>query len=199
MTFDLSAVKNATLTLVTVAAVTACAAAPVSYYSLSNAQRQPSSDTKDATRTLVYLRAVRIPTLMQRPEIVTRSNDTNKVNVLDDTLWAGDINEEVAKQYARHLEQSMPGLVAFNAPVVPDAQPDVFYTIQVDQLDGERGGNVNLRMHWTAKYPDTNQTEQGSFQGTEETEDNSVDAYLQAMNVLIARSAKAMSSQLSAY
>ena len=185
--------------LLSTALLTSCAGSPIAYYSLDKGQRQATTDTDDATKTLVYLRAVRIPTLLQRPEIVTRNSDRNQVNIVKDTLWAGNIEEEIAKQYARELERAMPGLIAFNAPVLPDGDPDVFYTIEIDQLDGQRGGDVHLRMHWTAKHGPTNQTEQGTFKATEPTNGNTIDAYVAAMNALITRSAQAMAAQLNAY
>ena len=179
--------------------LTSCAGSPIAYYSLDKGLRETTTDTTDATKTLAYLRAVRIPTLLQRPEIVTRNTESNQVNIVKDTLWAGNIEEEIAKQYARELEHAMPGLIAFNAPVLPDGDPDVFYTIEIDQLDGQRGGDVHLRMHWTAKYGGTNQTEQGTFKATERTNGNTIDDYVDAMNALITRSAQAMAAQLNAY
>ncbi|MDO6460095.1 PqiC family protein [Granulosicoccaceae sp. 1_MG-2023] len=166
------------------------------YYTLPPVSGQGESAIPATAATqekLIYLRAVRIPELMKRPEIVARRAGTNTVDIQNDALWAGDISAAVAKQFALALEQAQPGSLVFNAPLVPDAEPDLFYTIEIERLDGVRGGNVELQMRWTARESAAGRTEHGRYSETLPTENDSVDAYVATLSELIRRAALSLS------
>jgi uncharacterized lipoprotein YmbA len=173
-----------------------CASSTVNYYSLPMAEAEKTATYSTDQGPLIYLRAVRIPALLQRPEVVTKRNRDANVKVHSNALWAGDIQSEITRRFATSLEAAQPGSIVFSAPVTPDHEPDVYYTIDLQRLDGELGEQATIELQWTAKYSgEVTTTEQGRYKASEAINGNGIDNYLTALSRLIERAASSIAEQ----
>lgn len=90
---------------------------------------------------------VKLPTLLQRPEIVTR-NGQHKIELADFHHWAADldrsINSLIAHELSQRLETVRVSTYPWSAHKINDYQVKVYF----DRFDGELGGEVVCRGVW---------------------------------------------------
>lgn len=139
--------------LLLLALLTACCArtAPVAYYQLA---AMDGADLPGAPRGIgdrvIGIGPVRMPELLDRPQIVTRL-DANRLHLADDHRWA----EPLADSFIRVLRENLFLLLDTERilihPWSAAAPPDYQVIAEVIRLEGDAAGAVHLETVWSIK------------------------------------------------
>ena len=130
--------------------------APVTFYTLSP-MPQTAGQTAAVPGTLLAVLPVAIPTVIDRPQIVTRADD-NRILMSDTHYWGGSLGDNFTRVLVANLGSL---LAAKKVNVLSDAHaPDEAYrlSVVVGQFDGRLADTVRLNAGWTLKEPKVQKT-----------------------------------------
>jgi uncharacterized protein len=121
----------------------------VSYYTLNMLPRVVG-ETRTSSDITVAMGSVGIPEVLDRPQIVTRTNE-NRVQISEFHRWAGSLKDDLT----RVLMENLNTLLAADGVTVRmmDTAVDPAYrlSVSVNQLEGALGGKVRLSAVWTIR------------------------------------------------
>lgn len=120
---------------------------PAQFFTLAPLQA-PAAKSVSAPRFSVAVGPVILPELLQRPQIVTRTQE-NQVSMAAFQRWAGSLAGETKRVLAVNLGTL---LYAARAVVTTDdlaIDPDVRVVVNINRFDGAPGGAVWLNAVWT--------------------------------------------------
>ena len=126
------------------------ATAPVKFYTLSGLEQQdqPSSAAGMSDTVALGVGPLRIPKMIDRPQIVTREAG-NKIQVAEFHRWGGALNEDIL----RVLTEKLSGLLQSNRvmahPWAEFFEPDYRVYLVFHRFDGRLGESVVLNATWT--------------------------------------------------
>ena len=129
---------------------------PVEFYTLSPLPKT-AERAGHAPGTLIAVLPVAIPSMIERPQIVTRTDD-NRIMVSDFNHWGGSLSETFTRVLIADLNTL---LAAKRVNVLPDAyalNPGYRLGVTVDQFDGRLADTVWLNAVWTIKDSKTQKT-----------------------------------------
>lgn len=129
---------------------------PVEFYTLSPLPK-PAERAGPAPGTLIAVLPVAIPSMIERPQIVTRTDD-NRIMVSDFNHWGGSLGETFTRVLIADLNTL---LAAKRVNVLPDAyasDPGYRIGVTVEQFDGRLADAAWLNAVWTIKDPKTQKT-----------------------------------------
>jgi len=129
---------------------------PVEFYTLSPIP-QTAGRTGPAPGTLIAVLPVALPTVIDRPQIVTRADD-NRIQLADSHYWGGTLGDNFTRVLVANLGSL---LAAKQVNVLSDAHaPDAAYrlSVVVGQFDGRLADMVRLNASWTIKAPKSQKT-----------------------------------------
>ena len=124
--------------------------APVKFYTLSGLepQDQPSSEAGVSDTIALGVGPLRIPKMIDRPQIVTREAG-NKIQVAEFHRWGGSLNEDIL----RVLTEKLSGLLQSNQvmahPWADFFVPDYRIHLVFHRFDGRLGESMVLNATWT--------------------------------------------------
>ncbi|MFY9943048.1 MAG: PqiC family protein [Desulfobacterales bacterium] len=129
---------------------------PVTFYTLSP-MPQTAGRTGAVPGTLLAVLPVAIPTVIDRPQIVTRADD-NRILMSDTHYWGGSLGDNFTRVLVANLGTL---LAAKQVSVLSDAiAPDAAYrlSVVVGQFDGRLADTVRLNASWSLKEPKRQKT-----------------------------------------
>ncbi len=129
---------------------------PVTFYTLSP-MPQTAGQTGAVPGTLLAVLPVAIPTVIDRPQIVTRADD-NRILMSDTHYWGGSLGDNFTRVLVANLGSL---LAAKKVNVLSDAHaPDEAYrlSVVVGQFDGRLADTLRLNASWTLKEPQGQKT-----------------------------------------
>jgi uncharacterized lipoprotein YmbA len=139
-----------TLCLTALALAACTTTPPVKYYTL-NALHRTAGGVVTAPEITVSISTVAIPDMLDRPQIVTRT-DENRVNISDSHRWAGSLKEDLT----RVLVENLNTLLAADQIRVgtKETAPDPAYhlIVHINRLEGGLGGTVKVDANWTIRH-----------------------------------------------
>lgn len=119
---------------------------PSHFYALTGTDLQPAVSTSFTGR--VGIEAVRVPAMLDRPQIVTRKASVVEVKLSETNRWAEPLSTQMQRQLARDMETLLP-----KATVKAKGFEQVVYdyTVNVDvvRFDGQFNQNVVLNAWWS--------------------------------------------------
>lgn len=129
---------------------------PVEFYTLSPLPKTVER-AGPAPGMLIAVLPVAIPTMIERPQIVTRTDD-NRILLSDFDHWGGSLGDNVTRVLIANLNTL---LAAKRVNVLHDAyasDPAYRLSVTVDQFDGRLADTVWLNAVWTIKDPKAQKT-----------------------------------------
>jgi uncharacterized lipoprotein YmbA len=129
---------------------------PVEFYTLSPLP-QTAERTGSDPGMLIAVLPVAIPTAIERPQIVTRTDD-NRIMVSDFNHWGGSVADGFTRVLVANLNTL---LAAKRMNVLSDAyasDPAYRLSVTVGQFDGRLAETVWLNAVWTIKDSQTQKT-----------------------------------------
>jgi len=132
-------------------ALAACTTTPpVKYYTL-NALHRTAGALVAAPEFTVVVADVAIPDMLDRPQIVTRT-DENRVNISDFHRWAGSLKDDLT----RVLVENLNTLLAADHVRVRTREialdPAYYLMVHINQLEGGLGGTAKLDANWRISH-----------------------------------------------
>lgn len=189
---------------VTILMVTACSSnvTKIERYGLNIMDEAPASwgpstgINNTASAKTIVLYPIRLPSYLNTPSIVSRT-ETQKVRVSRGHVWAGDLESEATRVLGANLLLLLPDNHVLRFPWGQNIEPDYSIRISVDELSGERGGEVVLKAQWqifsSASTGYSNEIYKAEFK--EQALSESYDDYVAALNRLIEKLSLTLASK----
>lgn len=122
---------------------------PIEFYTLSPLPR-PAGGTGGAPGTIVAVYPAAIPAAIDRPQIVTRT-DENQIGLSEFNRWGGTLKEEISRVLVENL-----GILLSDrrVSVMTDnlaVDPAYLVAVTFNRFDGRLGENVWLNAAWTIR------------------------------------------------
>lgn len=127
-----------------------CAAPASQYYSLSpvgQPQVLQASHTAPKARFAISVQPVELPEQVNRPQIVLSEPGTTQVQVLNQSLWAAPLSEEVRMALANQLTSQL-GVLDIPLSQVPRSLPVWRIDFTVQRFDSTYGRDVAIEATW---------------------------------------------------
>lgn len=122
---------------------------PIEFYTLAPLS-SPAAGTSGASATIVAVYPAVIPAALDRPQIVTRT-DENQIMLSEFNRWGGSLKEEIS----RTLVENLGILLADRRVSVMSANlaldPACFVAVTFNRFDGRLGDSVWLNAAWTVR------------------------------------------------
>lgn len=133
--------------------VTACSSTPASrFYALSSVNTTEyvkHQQVKD--RGIIAIGPIRIPEYLDRPQIVTRSGNS-ELMLAEFHRWGGSLDNDLKRVIPENIAQKLDsaGYLVINWPVPGEGNMPVQYRVAIDilQFEGSPGGTVTLKCQW---------------------------------------------------
>ena len=90
---------------------------------------------------------VQIPRLLRRPQLVIRKNQT-EVDLIEDHQWGGSLREDLLNAFADNLAVLLGTESIEHYPWKHSFKPNYQVRINIEQMDGNLGGIVTLKVRW---------------------------------------------------
>jgi hypothetical protein len=155
--------RTATATvLLAVMLLAACASKspPVDFYTLSVSA--PPADLSGAgsscSGTVIAIGPVTWPRYLDQPRIVTRSGP-NRLDFDEYHRWAGSLNDEFERVLRKNLTAMLPSGLFINNRQATRFHPKFRVELDIEQFDGQLGGDVILDLKWAVTMTETGKTD----------------------------------------
>lgn len=125
------------------------ASRPVDFYTLTPLPR-PAAGPDATPGTIIALYPVVIPEYIDRPQIVTRTDD-NQIALSEFNRWGGTLKHELTNVLVQNLNVL---LAERRANVMLDTltfDPNFLVTVTVNRFDGQLGNTVWLNAAWSIR------------------------------------------------
>lgn len=131
--------------------LSACASAPIHYYTLV-APAERASPSEPQASFLVEVLPIGIPGLLDQPQLVVRQGDSSLL-VLEGERWAGPIGDELRGAISAGLThrlatQDIAGLAK------PADRPVIRVKVQIRRFDAWPGQRASIDADWSLGYAD---------------------------------------------
>ena len=137
-------------TLVAAVLLSGCASSPESkFYVFSPKEGWSSVAARDATASsfVVQFAPVKLPEYLDRPQIVTRTDD-NRIRMAQFDRWGMPLDMIAAEVVGASIARVHPDAFVDVVPVRGNQHAGYLVDITVVRLDGMLGGNVELIAQW---------------------------------------------------
>ncbi|MBW1980490.1 MAG: membrane integrity-associated transporter subunit PqiC [Deltaproteobacteria bacterium] len=126
--------------------------APVKFYTLDAMQGLEKGSLQAAANreVAVGVGPVRLPALLERPQIVIRTSP-NMVNLSESHRWGGSLREDFLRVIGENISQLLGTSKVAVYPWESYFTPDYRVAFDVQRFDGELAGNVVLSVSWTVR------------------------------------------------
>jgi uncharacterized lipoprotein YmbA len=122
---------------------------PIDFYTLAPLPR-PTAGTGGAPGTIVAVYPAAIPKAIDRPQIVTRT-DENQIVLSEFNRWGGTLNDEITRVLVENLDIL---LADRRVSVMTDnlaSDPTYLVAVTFNRLDGRLADSVWLNAAWTIR------------------------------------------------
>jgi uncharacterized lipoprotein YmbA len=113
------------------------------------ASEPPPPAAASATTYLVVVGPVTIPELVDRPQIVTRS-DASRVEIAEQARWAAPLKSEIPRVIADQLARRLPGARTATMDQRGAGAPDYRVLIDVQRFDSSSAG-ATIQASWSIR------------------------------------------------
>jgi uncharacterized lipoprotein YmbA len=125
------------------------ASRPVDFYTLTPLLR-PTGGPDAAPGTIIAVPPVVIPQYIDRPQIVTRTDD-NQIALSEFNRWGGTLKDELTRVLVENLSILLVGRGANVMIDILALDPTYLVTVTVNRFDGQLGDTVWLNAAWTIR------------------------------------------------
>ena len=142
-----------TLIAVMVVGLTACSSGGgglggTRFYSLTPVAATVANRTQTTKQGIrMGVGPIRIPRLLRRPQSVTRKSNTEKA-MAEKHQWGGLLKEDLSRVLTDNFAALLGTENIEQFPWKHAFKPHYNVRVDIDQLDGEQGGDVTLKVRW---------------------------------------------------
>jgi uncharacterized lipoprotein YmbA len=130
--------------------LTACAGDPVTrFYTLeSQSQRPVISSTVIAKKPLIGIGPLSLPALLDRRQIVTRT-ENNSVQMAEFDQWAAPLKDNIIAVLTKNVAMLQPNAIVRAYPWSVYGDVDYRVIVDISRFDTQLGKSVSLEANWT--------------------------------------------------
>ncbi len=190
-------VKQFVYLLGTVLLASACTATtdPTRFYSLLYPPQPATSENPG--NISVGISSVRIPRLLDRPQIISRKGQ-NEIVRAEFHQWGGSLLEEIEENLASGLSMHLNTRYIFIYPAQNRIRPDYELLVDIHRFDGELGEKVFLNLTWQITPTTAKQSSSvGRINIEQAASAENYSAYVTALNQLLSEAAAQIALELS--
>jgi uncharacterized lipoprotein YmbA len=127
--------------------LTACATPHSNFYTLESQSLPATANTAIAKKRLIGIGPLSLPALIERRQIVTRT-ENNGIQIAEFDLWAAPLKDNVLAVLSKNVGTLQPNAIVRTYPW--NAFGDVDYRVIVDisRFDTQLGKSANLEASW---------------------------------------------------
>jgi len=125
--------------------IAACAATPDHFYTL--AVLPEGAPTGLSAPTLHVLLSVRVPELVDRPELVVSTSSTG-ILVLEHERWGISLSDQMVQTLARDIEKRRSDVLVADRAFDQGTRPPIRITVDIVRLTARRGDRVSMEARW---------------------------------------------------
>ncbi|CAM5393265.1 PqiC family protein [Eoetvoesiella caeni] len=134
--------------LIAVAGLAGCAAPPASqYYTLMPASKAATPQTLHNGKYAIRVLPVSVPEQVDRPQIVLGTPNSAEVTLLNGSLWASPLSDEIRQALSSELSAQL-GVLSIPAGPVPDKLALWRIGVTVQRFDSLYGRHALLDASW---------------------------------------------------
>ena len=177
--------------------LTGCATPSTNFYTLeSQSQRPVVSNNVIAKKTLIGIGPLSLPALLDRRQIVTRT-ENNSVQLAEFDLWAASLKDNVLAVLSKNLAILQSNSIVRAYPWSIYGDVDYRVIIDITRFDTQLGKSVNLEANW-AVMEEKNHTivSNGQTNIKQPLNDASYNTAAQALSKLLSEFSKQLSLAL---
>lgn len=138
-----------------------------------------------------------LPDYIEDPSVVSLTSG-QQVRVSGYHAWAGNLKESMTRVLADDISGALKLDAVWGFPWDNRVRPDYQIRVVVEQFDGVRGGQVNLRAKWTLLNKSADKVlSVGSVSLSEASAGSGIDSYVSALNRLLNRLSMTIAEKLS--
>ncbi len=139
-----------------------------------------------------------LPDYLDNPSVVSVTR-SQRVRIAGYHAWAGSLKESMTRVLADNVSQSLTLDGVWGFPWDNRTRPDYQVRIVVEQFDGVRGGEVQLRAKWTVLNKKADKVlKLGAANLSEKLSSDDVDGYVAGLNRLLNGLSGSITESLSA-
>ena len=191
---------TAATVLLAVMLLTACAgkSPPVDFYTLSVSA--PSADLSgtgtSCSDTVIAIGPVTWPRYLDQPRIVTRTGP-NRLDFDEFHRWAGSLNDDFERVLIKNLAGILQSRKLVNNRQAMRSNPAFRVELDIEQFDGQLGGDVILDVRWVVIVAETGKPDTVQVSAIRETTTGpDYDALVSASSVATARLGQEIAAEL---
>ncbi len=180
-----------------VVGLTSCASSgpATRYYSLF-ADSSVKSIEHSLSNISIGVGPVILPDYIEDPSVVSLTSG-QQVRVSGYHAWAGNLKESMTRVLADDISGALSLDAVWGFPWDNRVRPDYQIRVVVEQFDGVRGGQVNLRAKWTLLNKSADKVlSVGSVSLSEVSAGGGIDNYVAALNRLLNRLSMSIAEKL---
>jgi hypothetical protein len=184
---------NGCIALILGSLLTSCATPPTHFYQLEAASTPPVTSNTTAKKTLIGIGPLSIPALVDRKQIVTRS-ENNAIQLAEFHQWATPLQDNVMTVLSKNIAAQQSNAIVRNYPWSVYGEMDYRVIIDISRFDSQLGKSATLEASW-AIMSEKNHTiiSNGQTNSQQPLHDGSYDSAVLALNKLLSE----LSQQLS--
>ncbi len=154
------------------------------FYSLFS-ERDVASVAHQLGDVSIGIGPIVLPDYLDNPAVVSVTN-SQRVRIAGYHAWAGSLKESMTRVLADNISQSLSLDGVWGFPWDNRTRPHYQVRIVIEQFDGVRGGEVQLRAKWTVLNKKADKIlKLGAVSLSETASSDDVDGYVAALNRLL--------------
>lgn len=162
------------------------------FYSLSALK---SSSTQNQSSLKIGVGPIEIPRLLNRPQIITRKNDT-EIIMAELNQWGGSFKEDLMQAIIDNLSILQKTDNIEHYPWKFSFKPKYQVRIHIERLDGELGKNVLLKARWRLLKNNQEILVKRTIINAPITEGDSYNSYVRSLSKALILLSKEISSNI---
>lgn len=178
------------LTLLASVLLAACSTSARTYYYTLQTGTPVAQAT--STRTVIAIRALSIPEIVDRPQLVLRSGET-QVLISDNHLWGQALKSDISRNLAAHLANETGALVTTPGQ---GSEADIKLSIDILRFESVPNGDATIEAQWRVQRKGEVAASNGSALVREASNAAGYDAIVAAHGRALARLSSAIAATL---
>ncbi len=140
--------SNRFIMLCVSALLSACASSPTNFYTLEPQSRPPvATTTASAKKRLIGIGPLSLPALLDRSQIVTRT-ENNSIQLAEFDQWAAPLKDNVIAVLSKNVATLQPDAIVRAYPWSPYGNVDYRVIVDISRFDTQPGKSANLEASW---------------------------------------------------
>lgn len=177
--------------------LSACSSSPATrFYTLYADNAKTNLQESNSSKPSIGIGPIYLPAYLDNTALVSRSV-SQVVNVSGYHAWAGALDNAIIRVLSSDIGSALAQTNVWPFPWDMRARPDIQLTLNIDQFDGVRGGDVVLSLTWNAfKVDEGKQLAYGQVSRTVSSAGKDYDSYVKALNEVLNKVSADLAAEL---